>query len=104
MDRAADDVVLEDESGAAFERLDTHMSHTELAVPTALLLVPPLGFRSRADRFTEWELDLVSLDLDAELSCESFEDDLEMELAEPGQHGLVRLVVSVDPEREVLFL
>ena len=35
---------------------------------------------------------------------QSFEDNLEVELPEPGEHGLVRLVVSVDTEREVLLL
>jgi hypothetical protein len=78
--RAADDAVFKDEAGTALERLDTDVRNTELTVPAALLLVAPLRLCGSTDRLAKGELDLVSLDLDAELPSQSFEDNLEVEL------------------------
>src|SRR5450756_1847268 len=56
-----------------------------------------------ADRLAVRDLGLADVRADVELAHHAVDDDLEMELAHPGDDRLVRLLVRVDAERRVFL-
>src|SRR6185437_4378880 len=97
-DRAADDVVLEDEAGAGGAGLDGDLDVAVLAAAAGLADVLALGLGFGADGLAVGDLGLADVGLDAELAHHAVHQDLEVELAHAADDGLAGLGVGVDAE------
>src|SRR5205085_339116 len=102
-DDAANDVILEDEAGAALRGFDFHEHVTVLAAAARLLRVFVLSFLLLGDRLAVRDLGLSDVRLDFELALQAVDDDLEVELAHPADDRLARLLVGVHAERRVFL-
>src|SRR4029077_17014534 len=87
-DRAALRGVDEFESAALLERLEGQVNPAELAVATALAHEPALGFRWLADSLAVSHLRLADVGVDFELAQQAIDDDLQVQLAHPGDQRL----------------
>ena len=101
---AADDGVDELVTRSALLRLDAQPGHRELAVTARLLLHLAFGLGRPRNRLPVRDLDVVGVDLDAELARQLLERDRHVRLAHAAQDGLVRLRVALDPQHRVFVL
>ena len=62
-----------------------------------------LALGSPGQRFLEGYARALDVRLDVELALQSVDDDLEMRLAQPGDHDVSRLLVDAEAEGRVLF-
>ncbi len=74
-----------------------------LALAARLADEPALARDVLADRLAVRDLGLADVRADVELAHHAVDDDLEVELAHPGDDRLVRLLVRVDAERRVFL-
>src|SRR5205809_4178426 len=103
-DRAPDDLVLEDEAGARRPRLEVDDHVAVLAAAPGLPDEPALDvFDALADGLAVGDLGPADVGLHLELALHPVHDDLEVQLAHPGDDRLVRLRVGVHAEGGVLF-
>ena len=104
-DHAALDAVDELELALALRhRLDLDVAVAELPAPARLLLVAPVRLGARADRLLVGDLRRLEVDLAAEARAQPVDDDLDVDLREPGDDLLARLRVAVQVDRRVLLL
>ena len=101
--RAALGAVLELETAALGQRLDLQFDHAELAVTAGLAHETALGFRRAPDRFAIRHLRLADIGVDLELAQHPVNDNLQMQLAHPGDQRLRGLLVDADAERRIFF-
>ena len=97
------DLLLEQEAGAARQRLhfDDHVA--ELAVTARLLLVAALLGHRFADRFAVADARRVALHLDPEAALQPCEHRVEMLVIDPPQADLVIGLVMLDDQRRILL-
>lgn len=90
-DRAADGGVYELEAGVVvdWERLDAEVDLAKLTCAAGLFLVAVVAFAFGRDGFFVGDARGLCDELDAHLVFELFEDNAEMELAEPTHNGLL---------------
>ena len=62
-----------------------------------------LGLGGALDRFAIGDLRLADIGVDFELAQHPIDDDLEMQLAHPGDQRLRSFPVDADPERRIFF-
>ena len=74
----------------------------ELAAAAGLLLVPMVGLGLAQDRLEVGDLGHVRVHLELVAVLEPLLDDIQMQVAHPRDHQLVRLGVAADRERRVL--
>ena len=72
--------------------------------PPVCFLYLPSASASAGDRLAVRDLDVLGVDLDAELALQPFEGDAEVGLAHAPQQRLVGLRVAFDAQRRVLVL
>src|SRR5207302_1505532 len=101
---AAHDLVLEPVSLAPLRRLDADPAVAELSATARLLLVSPLALRGRGERLAIGDLRPGELHSDTVLALELGHRDLEVALAHPGDHRLVRLGDVARLERRILVV
>ena len=101
---AADDAVLEHETGAALQRRDLQPDVAVLPAPAALADEAPLAPGGGAQRLAVGDLRAADARLDAEFALEPVDDDLEVQLAHAGDERLPALLVGADLEGRVLVL
>ncbi len=102
-DHAADHLVLEDEAGAALGGLHVDAHVAVLAVAARLANEATVDVDDLLlDRLAVRDLGLADVGVDLELALEAVDDDLEVELAHPGDDRLARLRVGVGAERRIL--
>src|SRR5262249_2660905 len=101
--RAADDTVDELVSLAGLIRLEFQPHVTVLAAPTGLAHEFAFALDRTADGLAVSNLRLADVRLDLELALHAVDDDLEVQLAHPGDDGLTRLLVGADTERGVFL-
>ena len=90
-DRAALGAVHELEAAALGQRLDAQLDHAELSVTAALADETALGLRrALADGLAVGDLRLADVGVDFELAQQPVDDDLQMQLAHPGDQRLRR--------------
>ena len=75
----------------------------ELAAAARLLLVAGVGLGGLADRLHVGHLRRLQRDLGPEALLHPLDDDLDVDLGQPGDDLLARLRVAVDVERRVLL-
>src|ERR1700730_518234 len=102
-DRAAHDLVDELEALAGLVRLDVDLGVTVLAAPTRLPDEPPDAVRLALDRLAVGDLRLAHVGVDRKLPQHPVDDDLEVQLAHPGDDGLGGVLVGPDLERRVFL-
>ena len=102
-DRAADDLVEEFVSLAAFLRLKLDHDVAILAGATGLANVPAFGAHRNGDGLLVGDLRPTDIRIDPELAQQAIDDHLEMQLAHPVDEGLARLLVGAHPEGRVFF-
>src|SRR5262249_27655158 len=103
-DRAARDLVDEFVTVTRLRRREVDDGVAELAATAGLANEPPLDLLGGpADRLAIGDLRPADIGVDIELAGKTVDDDLEVELAHPGDQGLARLVVGADAERRGLF-
>ena len=98
------DLVDELEAGPGLAGLDLDVAVAELAAAAGLLLVAAMGLGGLANRLQVRHARRVQLDLGAEAALHPVDDHLDVDLGEPGDDLLARLLVAVDVERRVLLL
>src|SRR5512132_3025788 len=102
-DDAADHLVHEDEAGAALGGLHVDAHVAVLAVAARLADEATVDVDDLLlDRLAVGDLRLADVGVDLELALEAVDDDLEVELAHPGDDRLPRLRVGVGAERRIL--
>src|SRR5512140_3850050 len=94
--RAADDLVDELEPLPLLRRLDGDPDVTVLAATAGLADVASFLLHLARDRLAVGDLGPPDVRLDLELAQQAVDDDLEVELAHPGNDGLPRLIVVPD--------
>ena len=102
-DSAANDGVDELIALACLVRLDLDLDVTVLALTTRLTSVLGLLIGLLADGLTVSDLRCADVSLDLELTEQTVDDDLQMELAHAGDDGLTSLFVGVGLEGRILF-
>src|SRR5690606_22772729 len=103
-DHTADDLVLEDEALARLRGLD--VDHHMTVLPATARLPDELALdvqRSATDRFAIRNLRPADVRIDLELATQTVDDDLEGQLAHPGDDRLTGPLVRVDPEGRILL-
>ena len=101
--RAAVDLLLEHEAGAARQRLHLDDHVAELAVAARLLLVPALLGHRLADGFAIADGRRVALHLDPEAPLQPRENGVEMLVVDSAQADFVIGVVMLDDQRGILL-
>src|SRR4029453_16685937 len=102
-ERAAEDLVDELEPGTTRERLDLEVADRVLTVATRLLDVATDALARTSDGLAVRDLGRGRGHLDSELAFHPFYLHVQVGLAHPVHHGLVRLVRALDAERRVLL-
>ena len=102
-DRTANDMVDEFEAFAGFSRIDTDLDMTILSGTTGLLLVLVVHVDFLGERLFVGDLRLADVSLYLELTQESVDDDLKMQLAHAGDDRLTCVFVGVGAECWVFF-
>ena len=103
-DRAADDLVLEDEALARLRRL--HVDDDVAVLALAARLADELAFDlldALPDRLAIGHLRAADVRVDLELAHHAVDDDLEVQLAHAGDDRLPRLGVGVHAERRIFL-
>src|SRR5438552_15199476 len=102
-DRATHDLVDELESLARLIRFDVDLGVAVLAATTGLADEASDPMRLALDRFPVGNLRLTDVGVDRKLAQHSVDDDLEVQLAHPGDDGLGGLLVGAHLEGRVLL-
>ncbi len=100
---AADDLGLEDETGAGFAGLDDVVDLRELAGTTGLLLVGVAVVDRLGDGFAVGDLRRADVDLDLVGALEDVDLDVEVELAHALEDHLVGFLVGLDAEGRIFL-
>src|SRR5690606_28851685 len=103
-DHAAHDPVLEDESGTRLRRLD--VDHDVAVLAPAAGLADELALdvlRRAANRLAVRDLRTADVRIDLELPAQTVDQDLEVQLAHPGDDRLPGLRVQPDTEGRILL-
>ncbi len=101
-DRAPLDRIDEVEALAALAGPDSQVDLAELAATAGLLLVPVVRLGLAEDRLEVGDLRHVRVHLQLVTVLEPLLDDIQVQVAHPRDHQLVRLGVAADRERRVL--
>eukprot|EP00302_Diacronema_sp_CCMP2436_P025919 CAMPEP_0179931864 /NCGR_PEP_ID=MMETSP0983-20121128/10922_1 /TAXON_ID=483367 /ORGANISM="non described non described, Strain CCMP 2436" /LENGTH=262 /DNA_ID=CAMNT_0021836351 /DNA_START=321 /DNA_END=1111 /DNA_ORIENTATION=+ len=87
---------------ARLERLEADLDLGVLAAAARLLLVDVLNLGRLGDALAVSHLRGAHVGLDLELALHPVDDDLEVQLAHAGDHGLARVLIATEAERRVL--
>ena len=102
-DRPTDDLVDELVAAARARGFEVDLHHAVLAMAAGLADVAPHDLvDGSADRLPVGHLRLADVRSDVELAGQPVDQDLQVQLAHPGDQRLARLVVELDQERRVL--
>ena len=102
-DRAADDLVLDRQSLAAFRGPDIHDDVAILTTTTGLLDQLSFTGGRRGDRFAIGDLRLAGVGFNLEFAEHAVANDLEVKFAHPGDDSLAGILVGEDAEGGILF-
>src|SRR4029077_57476 len=102
-DGAAEDLVLPDEALAARRRLDLDDAYPVLAVPARLLDVPTLRARLTVHGLAIGDPRRRGGRVDSVLPLQLFQRNFEMDVAQPRDDELVRLLAALDVERGIFL-
>ena len=89
---------------AVGQRLDLDVAVAELPAPAGLLLVAAVRLGRPADRLLVGDARRLERDLGAEARLQAVDDDLDVDLREPGDDLVAGLRVAVQVDRRVLLL
>ena len=100
--RTADNLLLELQPGAAFQRFHLEVDAGVLPVSASLFLVRVIRLGAFCNGLAVLNAGQRQLDIDVELSPEPLDGDVEVGIPEPREHDLAR-DVAAEPESWVLF-
>src|SRR4051794_33692808 len=100
---ATEDFIGKAEFLSSFERLHANPAVAKLTVASSLLFVPALDLGGSANGFTVWDLRRLQLDIHSVPLLQPADDNLQMLLAGSRQEEFVRLRVTIEAQRRVLF-